>query len=234
MDTMTKGVIFTMYYLHNLLTGDILRFETKAELCRHWTQNNLNFADLNVTGKDERFVFVNPGSSPTGDWYSRKPRRWLVTDDAGRKIDIRTWDSALFTTQTETHNTLDFGFFGAKNHAARAHVRGPKLQRREMMRANDDGGFSELEIEQRAVRGNTMPRRKAVMSAHTFRDNIYHHGKKSCSWKDQTKSPYQHTKHKTGVTRQATIRHCPPEIQNDEYNTETILDGIYEDAWVED
>lgn len=194
-----------LYYLHHALENKTYRFADAAALAAFWARKGYRFEDLNVTGRDVRAGFVRTARRDIGGFpvYERVelPRPIHVTDGNGRRVDVRTWDANLFVPRCAPARPGPLWNTGTKQ--AKAHFRGPTLQRAAMAAAMDDGGLDELE-DVRPVRDGSRVRRKAVMNPDQFLDRTGARGPKSNSWKDQTDAPRQYAKHRKGSVRPAT------------------------------
>lgn len=225
-----------MYYLHDLYKDSVTQFETERDLVFFWRRKFGNdFGQLNVTGCDTYPLLVRTGKinyvpekpDGSGGYYIHETkieyftRRYLITDEFNRNIDIRRLDKTLWTMPLpERKWSFSYHVTGRRRRNHRHN--GPSMRRRQLRADTNDYKTDLLELYpdlNPPVKDNTKIRVKAKVNlADTdyYHERMYSHGYyESRSWKDQRKNRKQYNRHNT-TTKPEYNRHITTELDFDE------------------
>lgn len=187
-----------MYIVHDLQMNKKYRFMTERNLTAWWKRQfplpESRFSELNMTGKDT-YTYVEfryrVGELPVPETTSYL-RRYRVTDEDGRSVDIRNWASDLWT-HMPAPRTYSFPPYKRTGHR----LHGPSMYRNTIRQAQ---AMPEIEGV-RPIVDRSAVRNKSLMSIDDnmdYYDRRHGHGYYADrSWKSQTKARKQYAKHKT-------------------------------------
>lgn len=172
-------------------------FGSKAELLDFWARKiGYDWKELNVTGNDLRqdltWDFYGYDGENAALYVPRRvpsTRRYLVADEAGRKIDPRTWGLPIRTIHVPWEPRWRDN--GAKQNIRRAN--GPALWR-PAVRA----GSLHLDEDEAGEAIAVPPVRKGALMGVLEKNGVYdrRHGRADRSWKDTGKTRRQWARHK--------------------------------------
>lgn len=216
-----------MYTINDLRTGSSTRYASILEFACAWLEicamamrgcipargrllDCLSFRDFNPTGKDayrvdavvsRRICRGEDGSRTIVPVYETayKLRRYSVTDDAGRYVDIRAWPEAVWERAAKTY---DYSWIlvanGARCHAHRLHGASGYLRAARAAGERPDPELAAV-LTGAQLDGISVKGRDLVPGADCvdwFERRFAAKHKSSKCWKDQAKASRQYGRHR--------------------------------------
>lgn len=185
-----------MYIVHDLYLNRKYGFATDKDLVAWWKKQfpspASRFSELNMTGKDTyTYVEFKYHDGITVQEEQTCLRRYRVTDEDGRGVDIRNWSSGLWSYVPAPRTYL----FGPYKRDGRR-VQGPSMYRRtaqQVQRVPETEGHKPI-IDRSNVRNKSL---MSICDNLDYYDRRHDHGYYADrSWKSQTKARRQYVKHK--------------------------------------
>lgn len=199
-----------MYYITDLYSGETYPCETEKALAIAWRRRDpsLSFDQLNITGKDTYMMLVRTGNYYTVPATDDRPayllperkfqrflKQYLITDEHGRHVDIRTWPKHILNAEPSPVHYW-FGRSGAKRHFHR--LSGPSGFRRNFRLLDDNSLRDELEdikpvLDKTRVRPSAVHGDVITYDWYELKANAKWQSSKA--WKDQCKARRQYQRH---------------------------------------
>lgn len=197
-----------LYNVIDLNSGETIASGTCQQIAHWWRRKfkdqkgNVNFRDLNVTGKDVvickekdgfSLVMIDGKLTLITNWVRvRYLRRYQVLDEDGRSVDIRNWSKDVWEYKPPRHRPLVLDWVdGSKSHFHR--TSGPSMWRGTFSSSMETADETEL-LED----GLPLPIQSNVDVRLPFNTSTvwdyydrHHFHRKSKSWKDQSKARKQ-------------------------------------------
>lgn len=198
--------MYLMFKVFDYLTGNTFSFDDQQTLVDWWKKTNgkLNFSELNVTGCDYHGpsldAYVNP---ETQEWNFApnkeiKPqiKRFVVIDNNGRKIDIRTWPAELWDyKQRQIHLWERYPWLYSGSKRPWHKTKGMSFNHKDLK------NYTKIEADE--LPAGIEPAKIKKISPPTDWGSFYcidkrqmNKAHKSRSWKDQSKAAKQYMRHK--------------------------------------
>lgn len=194
-----------MFNVFDYATGDVLTFKTQQSLIDWWkkTEGKKNFDELNITGNDlhpsEPIVYWDQDLCDYKEVRNKQPgyiKRYTVTDNTGRSVDIRDWPDELWEHKKEP---IDWAarfprmYNGHKRRCRR--TKGMSFNHHDLQNyASIDEDDLPDNVSLQAIKKRKPPTGWASWDCVDKR--MKNKGTKPKSWKNQTKSTKQYNKHK--------------------------------------
>ena len=192
-----------MYYIHDLYLNKFYAL-TQEQLVTWWKRKfphmDTRFDQLNMTGNDTIACYENRvvhdkanGTDETVTERHEYLRRYMVTDDAGRAVDIRLWSDETWS-YVPPKPVYSWGPY----HSHGSHrVSGPSMKMGTLRMAQDEPDMDG----HKPIVDRTGVRNKILMSpldTMEYYDRRHAHGYYADkSWKAQTRGKRQYAKHNT-------------------------------------
>ena len=209
-----------MYFIWDLYEDTYIRCRTERDLVLQWTRLNggRDFGQLNMTGNDcyaskeftGTYTVLEDGTYVRDVCTRYYTRRYLVTDDRNRTVDLRLFPDELWDIPEPRRRWYTFNT-GRRRRWHRQN--GPSMYRRQMRDAQAapdlDGLDEDIRIEARLLR-NVSVRTKTVIdetdAADKYDRRAAHGYYAPRCWKDQTKTRKQYQRHDRRRTRKNAYR----------------------------